>query len=245
MCKELSFTLLLVPGVASDWGQIHQAEASPTAVPQTAFTYFDEVEGHRFDEFLHRLRPKKLPHERKEQVLKILPQRDVVSASRGQEAKLRALEPILEYHDRGSTIDVKIVRAPLAGTAFLAGAAILISEPALEILSAEELQATAAHELGHEYFWDEFERARQQDNFSRLQELELRCDGIAVITLIELGLNPEKVLTSFEKFNAYNGYKESGTRAERYVSSRDRERFIRSMIALVRGAGSTSGTVRE
>jgi hypothetical protein len=245
MCKELSFALLLVPGVASDWGQIHQAEASPTAVPQTAFTYFDEVEGHRFDEFLHRLRPKKLPPELKEQVLKILPQRDVVSASRGQEAKLRALEPILEYHDRGSTIDVKIVRAPLAGTAFLAGAAILITAPALEILSAEELQATAAHELGHEYFWDEFERARQQDNYSRLQELELRCDGIAVITLIELGLNPEKVLTSFEKFNAYNGYKESGTRAERYVSSRDRERFIRSMIALVRGAGSTSGTVRE
>ena len=240
MCQELSFALMLVLGWTSDGRQTAPATASPGGVPQTVLTFFEQVEGHRFGEFLRRLRPKKLPPELKAQVLKSLPQAEVVSASRRQEAKLRALVRILEYHERNFTIDVKILRSPLATAAFFAGAAILITSPALEILSAEELQATAAHELGHEYFWDEFERARQQEQHKRLQELELRCDGIAVITLIELGLNPERVLSSFQKLNAYNGYKEEETRAERYVSSMDRERFIRSMIALVRGPGSKS-----
>ena len=172
----------------------------------------------------------------KERVLKQLPQADVVCASAGHQAKLHALGPILQYHQRESAIDVKVLRVGGATAAFLAGAAILITEPALEVLSSQELQATVAHELGHEYFWDEFELARQQGNYAKLQEIELRCDGIAVITLNTLGLDPESVLTSARKLNRYNGPPDSGAHANRYVSPKDRERFIRSMIGMVRDA---------
>ncbi len=151
MCKELAFALTLVPGwPASSRGQIHQTTVPLRGVAQTAFGYFEQVEEHRFDEFLRYLRPDKLSPERKERVLKMVPQVDVVSASGSQEAKLRALQPIFHYHERDSAIEVRLLRVQPATAAFLAGAAVLITEPALEILSSEELQATVAHELGHE-----------------------------------------------------------------------------------------------
>jgi hypothetical protein len=118
----------------------------------------------------------------------------------------------------------------------LAGAAILVTLPALEILSVEELQAAVAHELGHEYFWGEFELARQQGQYSKLQELELRCDGIAVITLDRLALNPGSLIGATRKLNRYNGNKETDRTGQRYVSSDAREAFIRSMIGMVREA---------
>ena len=127
-----------------------------------------------------------------------------------------------------------MLRARPAALAFLAGAAILITEPALAVLSAEELQAAVAHELGHEYFWGEFELARQQAHHAKLQELELRCDGIAVITLYRLKLNPASLIRTMRKLNRYNGHKEADPTAERYVSSEEREKFVLAMIGMVR-----------
>jgi hypothetical protein len=233
MRKAVWVALILLPGWTSGRAEIQQTTTS--GVPEIALTYFQQVEGHRFDEFLHALRPRRLSPDVKERILKILPQADIVDASGAQRAKLRALAPILRYHDRESAIEVKLLRARPAALAFLAGAAILITEPALEILSAEELQAAVAHELGHEYFWDEFELARQHTHYAKLQELELRCDGVAVITLNGLALNPESLIRTMRKLNRYNGPHETDTTAQRYVSSKEREGFIRSMIAMVRG----------
>jgi Zn-dependent protease with chaperone function len=167
MREGVFVALMLVPGWASSGrAEIHQTTSSPSGVPETAFTYFQQVEGHRFDEFLHSIRPSRLSPDAKERMLKILPRADVIDASAGQQVKLRALAPILRYHDRESTIDLKVLRVQPAAVAFLGGAAILITEPALGVLSAEELQAAVAHELGHEYFWDEFELARQQAHYA-------------------------------------------------------------------------------
>ena len=244
MRNEVSVALVLAGLPAPGWGQVHQTTVPLSGVTETAFTYFQQVEGHRFDEFLQRLRPARLSPDAKERVLKQLPQVDVVCASAGQQAKLHTLAPILRYHERESAIDVKVLRVGGATAAFLAGAAILITEPALEVLSSQELQATIAHELGHEYFWGEFELARQQRHYAKLQEIELRCDAIAVITLNTLGLDPESVLTSARKLSRYNGPPESGAHANRYVSSKERERFIRSMIGMVREAARRPPGVR-
>jgi len=187
-------------------------------------TYFQQVEGQRFDESLHRLRPGTPSPDVKERILRILPQADVVGASAVQQAKLRALAPILRYHDRESAIDIKVLRARPATAALLAGAAILITEPALDALSAGELQAAVAHELGHEYCWDEFEIARQQAHYSKLQELELRCDGIAVMTLNQSQLNPESLIRTVRKLDRYSGHQETESTAQRYVSLEVRER---------------------
>ncbi len=112
----------------------------------------------------------------------------VVPSPKGQ-AKLDTLRPILHYHERADFIEAKVLRVRQATVALLAGAAVIITEPTLELLSAEELQAVVAHELAHEYFWNEIEPARERSP-QKLQEIEMRCDGIAIITLVRLGLNP-------------------------------------------------------
>jgi hypothetical protein len=50
------------------------------------------------------------------------------------------------------------------------------------LLDAEELQALVAHEVGHEYVWTERERLFRMADPSRLKDLELMCDGIAIAT---------------------------------------------------------------
>ena len=56
-----------------------------------------------------------------------------------------------------------------------------------------------AHEIGHEYFWGEYFRARRDNSQSSLRRLELLCDGFAVITLAHAGVNPERLTSALEK----------------------------------------------
>src|SRR4030095_6763519 len=99
--------------------------------------------------------------------LAMLRKEDVVIPSAEGQAKLTALEPILKYHDRSSVIDPKVIRVGQAVVMFLAGAAVLISEEALDMLTADALQAVVAHHLGHESFWSEFEEARQNKQYKK------------------------------------------------------------------------------
>ena len=61
-----------------------------------------------------------------------------------------------------------------------------------------------AHELGNDYVWDDYEDARQAGNTRGLQELELRCDGFAVITMAGLRVNPEQLASAAIKLARYN-----------------------------------------
>jgi hypothetical protein len=95
---------------------------------------------------------------------------DIVSPSFQRQAKLDALRPILTYHDRAG-IEVKVVRLGLAWDGFFEGAAIIVSEEAVDILTADELQAVVAHELGHEYFAAEYELARNNKQQDKVKEV--------------------------------------------------------------------------
>ena len=112
-------------------------------------------------------------------------------------------------------------------------AVLLISEPALNLLPAPELQAVVAHELGHEYFWVEFMEARQQKKHELIREIELRCDGVAVIAMLRLGLDPAKLDSALTRIRMFNA---------RVVSSDllyhpqpdERSRFIHAMRELAK-----------
>ncbi len=148
------------------------------------------------------------------------------------EAKLKCLDHILKYYQRDSIIEIKVLRANTATAVFLAGAAVLITEPALSILNAEELQAVVAHELGHEYYWNRFEVARQNRDYAQIQELELRCDGIAIMALQSVGIDPKNLISAITKLNRYNeppGLPSSPN----YVGFNERIAFIQQMIELV------------
>ena len=238
MTKQAAITLIFALAlITNSFGQTAKPQSSLNTPVRNAVEYFDQIKERRFNDYLRSVRPEKLSPTLKARALSLLRKEDLVNPSAKGQTKLDALAPILNYHERNSVIELKVLRVPTATTAFLAGAAVLITEPALDILSTEELQAMVAHELGHEYYWSEFELARQQGQDQKLQELELRCDGIAVITLCQLGLNPESLISGVLKLNRYNGHKEGATAAGRYVLLEERVKFIRAMIEMTQ-AGS-------
>jgi Zn-dependent protease with chaperone function len=81
---------------------------------------------------------------------------------------------------------------------------VLVSEPALDLLDAEELQALVAHEVGHEYLWSDYFRARRDDDRTRLQTLEFVCDGLAIVTLRRAGIDPDRLIAALGKVVRYN-----------------------------------------
>jgi len=212
--------------------QTNKTSVSPASTATTGLAYFEKVHNRSFDDFLKSIRPYRLAPELKTRVIGMLRKEDIVIASPKAQAKLDALAPILKYHDRSSVIDLKVMRLNQAVVMFLAGAAVLISERALGMLTAEELQAVVAHELGHEYFWNEYEQARLNKQYEKMQEIELRCDGMAVITMNRLGLDPSHLITAITKLT--KSHKGKLINPDSYVSLDERIRFIQAMMGIVR-----------
>jgi hypothetical protein len=110
---------------------------------------------------------------------------------------------------------------------------VLISRLALLHLSVPELQAAVAHEIGHEYFSDYADLRARQDTVG-LEVLELKCDGIAVLTLLELGIDPVHLYRAIEKIGRFNEVPKERWGKNGYSHPRDRERFVRALMEKVR-----------
>ena len=109
---------------------------------------------------------------------------------------------------------------------------LLISRPALDLLTSEELQALAAHEIGHEYISGQYADAKARKDARRLRELELICDGIAIVTLTRLGIEPERLGSAVEKVFWYNrGRLGEALDADNYRSVQERRRLIKKMTS--------------
>jgi Peptidase family M48 len=233
MVKHIALVVLLF--FAINTSALSQTGKTSTlnAATLKAFEYFEQIRNQQLDDFLRSIRPRALTRELRERVLNMLPKADLVNPSAEYEAKIKSLDRILKYHQRDSIIEIKVLRANTATAVFLAGAAILITEPALKILRAEELQAVVAHELAHEYYWNRFELARKNRDYAQMQELELRCDGIAVVALYSVGIDPKNLVSAITKLNRYNEHHPGSPSSPNYVGFNERVAFIRQMIELV------------
>ena len=118
--------------------------------------------------------------------------------------KLAALKQLLQATDRGSVYEVKVTDVAYARIVVFERSVILISKSAFMLLGAEELQALAAHEIAHEYFTVDYERAFRTRDHRRLKDLELLCDAIAIVTVHRLGMNPARLPGAVEKIARYN-----------------------------------------
>ena len=112
---------------------------------------------------------------------------------------------------------------------------LFVSREALGLFDKSELLAIGAHELGHEYVWAEYAEAQREGNARRLQELELQCDGFAVITMAALRADPERLVSAATKLARYNERKFGEPLDERYVPLDERIRFIRWIAKLTGG----------
>jgi hypothetical protein len=136
------------------------------------------------------------------------------------------IEPVLVYHERAHVFETKLIDVPQAAVVLHLRAVVLISRPALRLVSGAELQALVAHEIGHEYFWTDFEPTRSRRNRLGGQELELKCDGIAVLTLVALGLDSSLLIEAVRKLTQFNEMIGAATDADEYPQMSDREGFV-------------------
>ena len=198
---------------------------------ERAVQFFRKMGNVDLDAYLKRMRRPGISQQERERWVATIRKEDIILPSAERQAKLDKLQPVLDYHER-SSIQVKILRLGLAWVGFLEGAAVVISEEAIDLLSAEELQAVIAHELGHEYFAADYDLARKNGQYDIVKEVELRCDAVSIITMKSLGLEPDSLMSGVSKITKFN--EALGVRDNRNLvtSPDERRRFCQSMKSL-------------
>jgi Zn-dependent protease with chaperone function len=179
---------------------------------------------------LRRIRPlPRLSSELKAQVIAALPNEGEVKAlTAAQRAKLAAATPVLRAHGSETDYLLKVVESPQARVAIHARFVLLITDTALRVLTPAQLQAVISHEIGHAYFWDEYYAAQEAADWARSREIELYCDGVAVLTLSRLGATPETLVSGLRTLEATNLVKGLATDPMRqsHPSMAERARFV-------------------
>ena len=141
------------------------------------------------------------------QVLAELPRKgEVQDLSPDERRKLAALAPVLDVAQRQSVYVIKVIDVPHAFVGIHERSVILITRPALKVMSEGELRATLSHETAHEYVHSDYERARIDTRRGRLQDLELVCDIIAVLTLRAIGQEALALPAGIEKIQRFNRF---------------------------------------
>jgi hypothetical protein len=222
---------LMMALTISSSGQARPTNLKPGSLGAKALAFFERIEDQSFDDYLRRVRLPKVSEAHKAEVLARIAKYEVVGVSDGMKGKLASLEPILRYHERDSVIEIRVIRDREAFVRVQGRAVLLISEPTLHLLPAPELQAVVAHELGHEYFWVEIMEARQQKKHETMREIELRCDGIAVIALLRLGIDSAKLVSALARIGIFNA-RVVPTDPLYHPQPDERSRFIGAMSEL-------------
>jgi hypothetical protein len=206
-------------------------------------------EGHSdetIDAFLMRLRPDPLDEASRAKVIASLPREGEMHPSRKDGEKLAAAQRILDYSACSGAVTIRVVDIDSAFVGLYYRTVVLVSGKALALLAADELAALVAHEMGHYDDWNEYARAMQAHDSAKMRELELKADGLGVLTLEHLGISPERLVSAVQKMIRYNDWRDrsagatpqagptAGT-ADRYVSLDDRLAFIHA-VAQIRWA---------
>ena len=158
-----------------------------------------------FARLLESARPAPLSAEEKARILTTLPEEgEVKDLNPAEMQKLASVKQMLRTAGRDTVYEVKVIDVAQAAVALHARAVLLISKPALDLLGAGELQAVAAHEMGHEYVWVEDDRASKMGDYQRRRELELVCDAIGIVILHQLGMNTARLMDGVEKISRFN-----------------------------------------
>ena len=98
------------------------------------------------------------------------------------------LETTLRYYHRFGVVDLIIFRDPRPIIYNKPGVVLVISTEVLKIVGNDDaaLAGLVAHELAHEYIVLQMLHAIRSGDLSKIRELELFCDAVAVVALLDL-----------------------------------------------------------
>jgi hypothetical protein len=211
-----------------------------TDSPSTrALRFFERLGEQQVATLLVALRPAPVDAATRAAVLAALPEAGELKPDSAEAEKLAVMEEVLVYHDRRGVFETKILDLPQAFIGLHGRSVLLISRPAMRLLSGAELRALVAHEMGHDYFWTDYQRALAAVDHAALQELELKCDGIGLLTMVALGLDPAHLGVAARKIARFNeGF--AVANASEYPDLKDRDRFARDLALLLARVGGTT-----
>ena len=79
--------------------------------------------------------------------------------------------------------------------------------------------------------WSEYERRARLAEAKHVKELELVCDGIAVVMLRELGIDASRLITAIEKLTRFNERFSKPLNDASYPTVAERRAFARAVTA--------------
>ena len=184
-------------------------------------------------EKLNRLSPlPRIAPDIKQSVIASLPtEGEVRTLTPADHSKLESVALVLKLHGRDADYLFKVVESSQARVAIHGRFVVLVTDTALRLLTRSQLQALVAHEIGHEYVWEEYEDARKRNDWRRVRELELFCDGVAVQTLVRIGAASSSLIDALRIMTASdqrNGFVPDPTR-DSHPSLVERARFSKEL----------------
>ena len=198
-----------------------------------AHRLFDVIAPTNAGAWLSSARPQPVNAALRARILATLPSAGELQPSVAEAGMLASLDPILRYHGRQGVYAFKLIDLPRAFIGLHARTVIIVSRPALALLNTSELRALISHEIGHEFFWSDYESARERHDARALQELELKSDGVAVLTMLAVGMDPTPLLSGVRKLTRFNEFV-GLTAKDGYPSLSDRLRFVRELTDRLR-----------
>ncbi len=195
MLKQITIAAIFAVGLSTIIaGEIFKTDETERALARLGDLVPDAVRSR-----LSELRP---PAYQPGQVLlnEIVKQQELAVISGELVERLKAaLQPALAYHERDGKLPIFVVRSERPKAYVAERAALIITTKLMLITSEAELRGIVTHELAHEYFWEERDRAFKEKDESSLREIELFCDAVAAFTLKEIGDDPACYARALER----------------------------------------------
>jgi Peptidase family M48 len=108
----------------------------------------------------------------------------------------------LQLHERSGTLDLFLFQDDVPSAILWRGCVLALSDGLADPLYDGELAGVIAHELGHYYFEDEMAAAQRAKDARAMRVVELKCDGVAILSLKLLNYDPALYLKGLQRIQA-------------------------------------------
>jgi Zn-dependent protease with chaperone function len=143
-------------------------------------------------------------------------------------------QQVLELHERSGKLELFLFQDEIPSATLYRGCVLAISDGLGDPLYDGELAGIIAHELSHSYFEDEMEAARRASDPRAMRVTELKCDGVALVSLKLMGHDPAVYLRGLQRIQAITKRKgRSSSVLQTHPELAQRAQFAQRLIKLL------------